>query len=216
MKMKSALLAAGFMIGAPALAQAGWYVGADGGFNFLQNQHTDISSGGVATGSSKTDSKTGYALAVQGGYDFGGPKAELELAYRRNNVKSILDSDPPYQPVPGAGGSTSSFSVMANGIYQFLPQSSIHPFIGAGIGAARVSGKWHDSDPIISDAQWRFAYQGIAGVAYDINANLGVKAQYRYFATVDPKFTTVDGSDRIDSEFKSHSILVGLTYKFGN
>jgi len=179
--MKSVLAAAALLIGLPAVANAQVYMGLDGGANYPQDP-----------GVRGSDSDWGWVGLGQVGYDFGnGPKVEFEVGYRDND-------------------SIKSWSTMVNGIYQFLPQSSFHPFIGAGIGWA-----WLDSDFSGVNARNNdnsFAYQGIAGVAYDINANLALKAQYRYFATLDADVGPANGGD---ADYRNHSVLVGFTYKFG-
>jgi Outer membrane protein and related peptidoglycan-associated (lipo)proteins len=136
-------------------------------------------------GVANTDSDWGWVGIGQVGYDFGGPKAEFEVGYRDND-------------------DINSLSTMINGIYSFLPNSAWHPFIGAGVGWAWLDGKYPGAG---RDNQ--FAYQGLAGVAYDVSRNWALKAQYRYFATLDADFGP--GSD---AEYRNHSILVGLTYKF--
>jgi outer membrane protein OmpA-like peptidoglycan-associated protein len=177
--MKSILAAAALMIGAPAVANAQWYVGLDGGGNYQQDPKV--------TGS---DSNWGWVGLGQVGYNFGGPKVELEAGYRHND-------------------DMKSWSAMVNGIYEFLPQSSWHPFLGAGIGWAWLDGDFGGTSPKNSDN--RFAYQGIAGVSYDVSANLALKAQYRYFATLD---TDMGPANDHNAEYKNHSVLVGFTYKF--
>lgn len=193
----------------PAAAQAQWYVGLDGGVDFLRD--ADI-GGREADGTPITDksaSHAGYALLMQGGYDFGGPKAEIELGWRSAGLKTLDGHDSKY------GGSTSSLSLMANGLYEFLPKSSWHPFLGAGLGAARTSVRWKNDEGIfLKDADWVFAYQAIAGVSYDLNRNWALKAQYRYFGTLDPSYTSTSG-DVGEVGYASHSILAGVTYKFG-
>ncbi|MBC7906316.1 MAG: OmpA family protein [Rhodospirillaceae bacterium] len=178
--MKSVLAAAALMIGLPAAANAQVYMGLDGGANYLQDP-------GV-TGS---DSDWGWVGLGQVGYDFGGPKVEFEVGYRDND-------------------SISSWSTMVNGIYQFLPQSSFHPFVGAGIGWAFLDSDFAGANARNDDES--FAYQGIAGVAYDINSNVALKAQYRYFATLDADVGPANGSE---ADYRNHSVLVGFTYKFG-
>lgn len=70
-----------------SLAQ--WYVGGDGGINVLAD--SKITSENNSTGT--IGSKTGYVLQVEGGYDFGGPKAELEIGYRNSGIKTLTDVD---------------------------------------------------------------------------------------------------------------------------
>ncbi|MBX9633634.1 MAG: OmpA family protein [Magnetospirillum sp.] len=178
--MKSIFAAAALMIGVPAAANAQVYMGLDAGGNYLQDP-------GVA----QSDSDWGWVGLGQVGYDFGGPKVEFEVGYRSND-------------------SIKSWSTMVNGIYQFMPQSSFHPFLGAGIGWAWLDGDFTGAASNNSDNQ--FAYQGIAGVAYDINSNVALKAQYRYFATLD---TDLGPTANSSADYRNHSILVGFTYKFG-
>ena len=203
------IFAVALLAGLPTAAHAQWYVGADGGVNFLQDSHLSGQDSDGEGFTDKSGNKVGYALLMQGGYDFGGPKAELEVGYRSSGLKSLAEYDG-----NAVSGQSSSLSFMANGIYQFLPQSSWHPFLGAGIGLARTSINWKgDEGSLVKDSDWQFAYQGIAGIAYDISKNWGVKAQYRYFATLDPKYKDSDGGT-VEADYRSHAILAGLTYRF--
>ncbi len=203
--IKSIVAAAAITMGVPAVANAQWYVGADAGVNF--HQDADVNSP-TALYNGSVDYKLGYVGLAQVGYNFGGPKAEFETGYRRNNIDDITGA-------VNGNGHEAALSFMLNGIYEFMPQSSWHPFLGAGVGVARVSvdAKAANSNVVVDDQSWEFAYQGIAGVAYDLNSNWALKAQYRYFATLDPDFKASNGS-KVDSEHQSHSLLVGFTYKF--
>ena len=179
--MKSLIAAAALMIGAPAVANAQWYIGADAGANYLEDP-----------GVRGSDSDWGWVGLGQVGYSFGGPKVEFEVGYRGND-------------------DISSWSTMVNGIYEFMPNSSWHPFLGAGIGWAWLDGDFSGAGAKNSDNQ--FAYQGIAGVAYDLNTNWALKAQYRYFATLD---TDLGPGNAHNADYDNHSILVGFTYKFAS
>jgi outer membrane protein OmpA-like peptidoglycan-associated protein len=136
------------------------------------------------------DSDWGWVGLAQFGYNYGGPKAEFEVGYRAND-------------------SIDSWSTMVNGIYEFMPNGKWHPFLGAGIGWAWLDGDFSGNGARNSDNQ--FAYQGIAGVAYDLSTNWALKAQYRYFATLDADVGTANSGD---ADYDNHSILLGFTYKF--
>lgn len=209
MRFKKLLTIVTFMTAVPIAAQAEWYTGADGGVDFLRD--ADI-KGREADGTSFKDrsiSNAGYALLLQGGYDFGGPKAELEVGWRSAGLKSLQESE------GRRSGSTSSLSFMANGLYEFLPKSSWHPFLGAGLGAARTSARWkNDEGTFLKDADWVLAYQAMAGVSYDLSRTWGVKVQYRYFGALDSSYTSTDGTVA-EIGYSSHSVLAGVTYKFG-
>jgi OmpA-OmpF porin, OOP family len=198
------VLAAGLVACIPSLAHAQWYVGLDAGANKVQK--ADVSGSGI---SAATSYDWGYAVLGEAGYGFGPLRVEGELGYRDNGADKVSG---------GTGsGSTAALSTMANVIYDFLPASRWHPFIGAGIGAAHL-----DSGSIKSGGtkvwggdDWAFAYQGFAGVGFDLDSNWQLKAQYRYFATTDYDVKAAPGNQSLSAEYQSHAILVGLTYKFG-
>lgn len=202
LRKAAATLAFTLLPASTAFAQ--WYVGGDGGVNILAD--SDIS--GQNNTSATIGSKTGYVLQMQGGYDFGGPKAELEIGYRNSGIKTLTDVD-------NAGGQTSSLSFMANGQYEFLPQEKWHPFVGAGIGMARVTARWSENgSTIVDDSDWVFAYQVFTGIGYDLNKAWQVKAQYRYFATEDVELGSSSNS-KFSAENHNHAFMVGVTYRFG-
>jgi len=205
MKHFRTLLAATAFVAMPALAQAQWYVGADVGASFLE----DNKISGAANGAHKATSDTGWMALGQAGYAFGPWKVEGELSWRDNAVDK-LDGN-------GAHGSTTVLAPMVNGIYEFLPNSRVHPFVGVGIGAANVDA----GDVTVrgvkrySGDDWQFAYQGFAGVGVDVTNNVALKAQYRYFSTLDYDTETNPAGRRLENDYHDHAVLVGFTYKFG-
>ena len=54
-----------------------------------------------------------------------------------------------------------------------------------------------------------FSYQLGAGVAYAISDDAQITGQYRYFGSA-----VFDGTDIIDGEYHSHSLMIGLSYSF--
>lgn len=136
-----------------------------------------------------TDSDWSWAGLAEVGYDFGGPKVEFEAGYRHND-------------------DIAAYSTMVNGVYSFLSQYKWHPFVGAGIGWAWLDGNFHGAGRENSDNS--FAYQGMVGVSYDLTPSLALKAQYRYFATAD---ADVGPAEDTSSDYRNHSLLLGVTYK---
>ncbi|MBI3453794.1 MAG: OmpA family protein [Rhodospirillales bacterium] len=189
-----------------AMAQntSGVYVGAAGGVNLLRD--ADVKGGAV---NSKAEFNAGGAVLGTVGYGFGnGLRLEGELGYRSNGIDKA----------GGASGSGSmrAFSAMGNVLYDIDTSSPFTPYIGVGLGGARV--KMSDgrtfSGTTINDSDTVFAYQGIAGVAYSVAPNIKLGLDYRYFATQDPKFTTNTGIG-VESEYRSHTIMIGFRYEFG-
>ena len=214
MRSFKALVAAGALVVAlPSLAHAQWYVGADVGGNITSDAPVRIYD---ATNDVDAFNDTTYNWGpvglIEAGYSFGGPKVEMELGYRTNRTNMV-----------GAGtgaGSTNSFSMMTNAIYELqgiAGYSKVHPFVGAGLGAAKIMSNDITSDSVwaYSGSDWKMAYQGMAGVGYDITDNLMVKGQYRYFATENYVVSGISG-DSGHAEYKNQAVLVGLTYSFGS
>jgi outer membrane protein OmpA-like peptidoglycan-associated protein len=91
----------------------------------------------------------------------------------------------------------------------------VQPYVGGGIGLAQINvNNVSRAGGFISDSDTQFAYQGIAGLGWNINPNWRANLDYRYFATLDPSFTTDRGA-AVTGEYSSHAAMLGFTYKFG-
>ena len=194
--MKKALLAAVAAVALPVAAQAqspqpGIYIGAEGGVNWLLN--TTISGVNVSP-------QTGWAVGGVIGYDFVGPRVEIEGVYRQNNTNLW---------VPGAAinGQVGQLGILANLLYDFMPGSVITPYIGAGAGVAFV-----DSNSSLGSTQ--FAYQGIIGVSYNVDTNFRINLDGRYYGTTNPSVNTAWGSTTWSNN--NFSLMLGLQMKFGS
>ena len=87
--MKKALLAAAALVALPVMAQAqapspGVYIGAEGGLNWLLNFTANTNNPVFPTVS--VTPQTGWAVGGVIGYDFVGPRVELEGVYRNNQL----------------------------------------------------------------------------------------------------------------------------------
>src|SRR5215469_13196791 len=148
---------AAFAVGAMALglastANAQWYVGVGGGAVLMEDPTTDIScfllSINVSVNQSrnrcdptfKAHTDTGWAANGNLGYAglfIPNIRVEGEVAYRSNHVNGI-EITPPSVTFP-ATGHINSLAFMANGYYDFLNSTPFTPYLGGGVGAARVS-----------------------------------------------------------------------------
>jgi opacity protein-like surface antigen len=179
MNMELGAVVAAALVAAPLAANAqvatpGFYIGAEGGVNFA-----------ARTGANE---KVGFAVGGVVGYDFVGPRVEVEVPYR-------------YNKLTGFGGSAKLHQItpMVNVLYDFMGDQMFSPHlgIGAGVNFWDVKGGGPDG----SD----FAMQGIAGVSMKLGDG--------FFASLDYKFVYTFASGFKD--FYNHTGMLTLGYKFG-
>ena len=197
--MKKAFVAAAALIALPVVAQAqspapGVYIGAEGGLNWLLNftANTNLAPN-FATVS--VTPQTGWMAGGVIGYDFVGPRVELEGIYRQNGLNIGV-------PNTAINSKVGQLGIMANLLYDFMPASVITPYIGAGAGVGFV-----DSNQSLGSTV--FAYQGIIGLAWNVDTNFRVALDGRYYGTSNP---TINGTSWTNNNF---SIMLGLQLKFG-
>jgi len=187
---------------------------------------------------STTDYETGLGISGRLGYAMAsGLRVDAEIAYRENDVKgsTFLATNGVNDFTArddGATGHARSIALMANAYYDFLNSSGITPYVGGGIGAANVGGKYTSSfEPItqhantIDDSDWGFAAQAIGGVSVALSSSLSLVADYRYLKVFDistfqaqpttpanPLFAAANIGGRGD--YENHTVMVGLRYSF--
>lgn len=152
------------------------------------------------------------AVRFAGGYAYGNNlRTELELGYRFDEAGTIASA------WPGRGeDDPSSWRLMLNGLYDFDTGTSITPYVGLGLGGARIpaSALGTTGDAAAEAGDTRFAYQAIAGVSVSITDRLNWVTDYRYFATTDPTLAAGAGSGT-DPEYRDHTLMIGLRFSFG-
>jgi outer membrane protein OmpA-like peptidoglycan-associated protein len=132
------------------------------------------------------------------GYDFVGPRVELEGRYD-NSKATISGASAAY------GMTKDNITAMANVYYDFNAGGQIVPYIGAGAGIAFIK----NSQLNLQDNTTAFAYQGIIGVGYNIDSQFRVNLDGRYYGTTTP--TT------IGQGYSNNNIIamLSLQMKFG-
>ena len=190
--MKKVLIAVAAIAALPATAQAqdvqapGVYFGVEGGLNWMFN--TTILGQNVSP-------RTGWALGGKIGYDFIGPRVEVEGLYRENGNGNFFGNR-------AITGRISQTSIMANFLYDFNATGAFVPYIGAGAGVGLVNSDFQMNSTV-------FAYQGILGVGYNFSPNLRFNLEGRYFGTTNP---TVAGTYWNNNNITA---LAGVQIKFG-
>lgn len=196
------------------------YVELNGYLSFLGKEQ---SQGSVLQ--LQNDFKNGGGFAGIVGYDFGEFRLEGEIGKHYHLAENFNVTNGGGLGIAtgnAAEGKSNATHFMANAVYDFdnlLGDSDIEPFVGAGLGMAKVA--WnnltasgantaytHGSDNVV-------AYQAFAGVRVPLSPNLDASLKYRYLGTND-----ADRLDSLGNSFKSdydvHDIVVGITYRFGD
>ena len=196
-------------------------------------------SGGIATY---------YAL---GKYMNRGLRGEVELSWRLQDVDALPGEQAPNSDVQGDGaffagfpgggdqiGSAKVGAIMVNVLKDFAVTEKLTPYVGAGIGLARVRYEMGNLDDVpvlvtstnqaqsgyrisMADPAYVPAFQGRAGVRSQISENLSAELGYRYLQTgrydmeayvnnTTPVTTDVTG------DYSVHETTFGLRYSFGN
>src|SRR3546814_2558209 len=100
---------------------------------------------------------------------------------------------------------------MLNGLLDFGPDDGLQGFVGGGAGVARVR---QNTENVVYDTDTVFAWQALAGVRMPITQNIDASLKYRFFNADNVEVVGFGGED-IDTRFRSHSVLAGITYNFG-
>ena len=173
---------------AAAAQDAGWYVRGDVGGNFQSEINGRTSAKG----------DTGWTVSGAVGRQIAdGFRGEGEVLYLDSSGKHSGDGD--LKTVAG----------MLSAYYDFNRQGAWQPFVGAGVGLAqvKVDGGLSDGDDT------GFAYQFKVGVAHPFNDRLTGEIAYRYVGVNGLEFGA--GPTRIDGDFSTQAVTVGLRYKLG-
>ncbi len=198
-RITKGLALAALMAGTAGVANAteGWYGRADVGWSFEGEMDADISA-------EQWELKHDWTQHLGLGYAFqNGFRLEGELGHRFNQMDPgvFLDS-----------GDVHAWSAMANLFYDFNRGGALEPYIGLGVGAARINGSAWDGAASFRGEDTVLAYQALVGVAVGITDQLDLDVGYRYFLADDVEWDegTVVGS----TNYEHQALTVGLRYQF--
>ncbi len=181
------------------------YIAAGAGGALLED--TEIRSVGT---NFETIPFPGYAVSGALGLDFGILRLEGELFYNEYNLDTIefagFDAD--------ADGSFKTLAGMGN-VFVDLPVPIVSPFVGAGIGYAKVKADNFEFGgvPLVDDSDSGLAWQLRAGIAFAIFPLTDMTIGYRYFVTDDLEMSNSLGDVDVE-KLKSHIFELGLRVTF--
>ena len=134
--------------------------------------------------------ETGWAFLASVGYAFDNHwRVELEGGYRHNGFEQLYGSSSSHL---ASGGKLDEWTVMANVLYDIQLSKRWSLSVGAGIGGDYAD---FDVDFIhFSRSDWTLAYQGLAGINYQIGDQTQLFLNYRYMNVDRPEYDMgIDG-----------------------
>ena len=198
-KFVRAAMIAALLSSAASVAHAeGWYSRADVGYSV---------DGALEVEGEDLDFENNWSGHIGAGYVYGsGFRLEGELGYRTNDLEDL-------------DGEATSTSLMANLFYDFRRDQRVRPYVGVGVGAAKVEAEGGVGPISFDDDDTVIAYQGIVGVAFDVTDRLDIDVGYRYFVASDVGLSGVidlEGEEpfSFDGDYEHQAITVGLRYSY--
>lgn len=174
------------------VAKADWidYWGFGGGYT----QSPDLDVGGVAR-----DMQEGYNMGA-----FVGWSQSEEISF----MADFMFTESEYE---FSSSSLQSLSVMLNAMYVCNTGDFWRPYLAAGVGGVEVNfdrrGPFLPApSPTGSGSEWAFGYQGMAGIAFDVDETHAITLGYRYQAAED---VTIAGQN---VEYATHNISIGVVF----
>jgi OOP family OmpA-OmpF porin len=214
MKNRITAAALAMALAIPGFAEAapkhGPYIGVGAGMSYQDD--LEATSGGVSNTFGFEKPSLGAFASM--GYAFGNNfRLELETSYRRTVPDGVSGT--------GSGDATGvveTVGVMSNLLFDIPTGSQLTPYIGGGVGGAysrfddvgsAFAGNAIHDDPI------QFAFQGIAGVAFEVTDNFDFTLDYRYFRTLETSYNLANGGGSAELEYDNHTVMAGLRFTFG-
>jgi outer membrane protein OmpA-like peptidoglycan-associated protein len=195
---QTAALAA-LMAGGAGAAEAteGWYGRIDLGYSL------DGEAEVAGPQTFESDSSQGVAMgyALDNGFRFEG-----EVSHRFNR----------FEPGPSVDGDIHAWTGMLNGYYDFNRGGGIEPYVGVGVGSARLNASAFEGpvSPRVDDDVAALAYQGMAGIAFGLGEQLDIDVGYRYLAAPDAGFNGTTPTTKYTGDYVHQAVTVGLRYQF--
>ncbi len=189
-----------------------WYVGLTGQLNFVR----DADVGGPGATASEVTFDNGWGVGASLGYVPRGTPLrffhfEGEVLYQNSSTDEVTAAG----VTSNASGDLRLIAYMFNAFIDVQTDTSITPYLGAGLGWADLQLDRSAGIGATADEEDNvFAYQLLAGFGYTpatlpyTQWTLG----YRYLATDDPELGSATGT--VDYDYTSHNLELGAKFRF--
>lgn len=222
----------------------GWYLRGEIGFS---NQRTsDLRYTNAALYAPVTSFQQTTAFDTAGIYGIGAGyrfnswfRMDVTGQYRGNSNFKATDrfnftaAGATYQGIDNYTGTKSEWLVLANAYVDLGTWWCVTPFIGAGVGGARVSiSNFTDTGinnytgspsyaSALTGSKWNFAWAAHAGLAYQVNPNLVLELAYSYVDLGEGRtgvLSTYTGTSTNNvfkfKDITSHDLKLGVRWNF--
>ena len=164
-------------------------------------------------GENENDKLKNFGGDVAVGAKMGAVRAELAYTYLAKDDKTRKYDDGKDKT------EISGQSFMLNGYYDLENPTIFKPYVGAGVGMAKI--KYHSKytdfvypeyNETNSVSKNKFAYSLMAGVGAEITKNVTLDIGYRY--TDYGSFSKTIDDEKVKFDTKAHQVLAGVRYSF--
>jgi opacity protein-like surface antigen len=195
--------------------RSGWYVRGDLGYG---DAHYD--------GAVSSTPALSPATTKAGSGFIGGVGAGFKSKWLRTDVTLDYLGPLKYEGRVAAPGDVtakmSAWTALVNGYFDLGTWYRMTPYIGAGVGAARVRVADYNSlvaPPFaagLSNSQWNFAWAAMAGIGYAVSPNIVIDAGYRYLNLGDSKSAADSSGYMTFKNLAAHEVRVGIRWNFND
>ncbi len=207
--MKSVALATtAFVLFSSTAAAQDNYVSGQFGIRAVEDTNGSLQNGSI-------DLELANASYFSGAYgrQFDRVRIEAEISRRGGdfNALTINGTD-----VGATGSGLAATGIMANILYDFRPDHEWTPYIGAGLGMARVTADFMGSGGMIEGDATPLAFQLIGGLSHDVSSSATLFADLRYFRAQEAEFTLVAplGTSTVTFQYDGYTLAAGLRFAF--
>ena len=208
-RLRKTVALAALIAGSSGVAHAteGWYGRVDAGYSFENDFAIDDGPtfGLSAAGDGDWSQYLGLGYAMQNGF-----RLEGEVSHRWGEL------DP--TPLIDQGGDVHAYAAMINLYYDFNRGGGFEPYLGVGVGAARINANAHDGTlPSHLDGEdTSIAYQALAGVAIGLGEQLDLDIGYRYFVAPEGEYGGTGAGAPWEAYYDDQAVTVGLRWQFAS
>jgi opacity protein-like surface antigen len=221
---------------APEAAGPSWYISVFGGWSLPDDIDLSFATTfpSIQEFSAEVDIDNGFLVGLAVGAQVNDwMRGELEVSGHWHDAGGEAAFVTFGSPIPATdafdlNGDVDTRFLLANVWFDVPIGEKIRPYLGGGVGVGRLDIDVRGTDPTpldasavaIDDADWGFAYQLGAGLAFDLTPHMAVDIGYRFkrIHDVEPEleiaasFLLTGASSEVN--YTSHNLLLGLRFGF--